>query len=87
MKLKPEYVPMLNLWQVRGYGYFSTYDEAIKKVGSVQEEREANNKTEQIKVSLTKDMMNELVRLSDKRGIKPVELIRLLIEKEMNENG
>ena len=91
MKLKPEYVPMLSLWAVYGEGYFRTYDDACRRIEEIREskqaEREATNKSTQINVALTQGMMNDLVRLSDERGVKPVELIRLLIEKEVNGNG
>lgn len=78
--LKPHYVPWVNKWTAKGYGYFDTLEDAQKTL-------ERNKKSCQIIVKVSPNEKEELQRLAKIRKTTVANIIRQAIKKEVTNNG
>lgn len=78
--MKPHYVPWVNKWTMKGYGYFNTLEDAQKTI-------ERDKKQCQIVVKISSIEKEELQRLAKARKTTMANIIRQAIEKEVIDNG
>lgn len=78
--MKPYYDPYFMRWSVKGLGWFDTRAEAsaaIKKLG-----HDTN-----LIIRIKSDLKQKLEALANERDTSVSELVRELIEREVNANG
>lgn len=75
--MKPYYVPWVNKWTAKGYGYFDTLEDAQKAI-------ECDKKKYQIIVKVSLNEKEELKRLAKIRKTTVSNIIRQAIKKEVN---
>lgn len=78
--MKPHYVPWVNKWTAKGYGYFDTLEDAQKTL-------ERNKKSCQIIVKISPNEKEELQRLAKIRKTTVANIIRQAIKKEVMTDG
>ncbi len=78
--MKPVYKLTTMCWFVEGLGMFKTKDEALLAI-------EDNKLKHTILVRISDKTKRELKRLSDVRGQTMSDVIRQLIEQEVNKDG
>jgi hypothetical protein len=78
--MKPIYDECSLKWRVQGVGLFDTPQEAWRVIRD-------NERTKMLTLMVSPKMMNDLRALAKERKISISELVRRVIEKEVNANG
>lgn len=75
--MKPYYVPWVNKWTAKGYGYFDTREDVQKAINN-------DKKKHQIIIRVSPKVKEGLQQLAEVRKTTVSNIIRQAIEKEVN---
>ena len=78
--MKPVYDECTLKWRVKGIGRFDTPREAWEAIRD-------NTNCVQLNIMVSNKMMNDLREVADKRKISVSKLVRLAIDKEVQNDG
>lgn len=75
--MKPIYDSYTRTWSVKNLGYFNTHAEAKEAIAN-------NQYTEGMRIMLKPKVKEKLKEISDREGISLSEVVRRIIEKEVD---
>jgi predicted HicB family RNase H-like nuclease len=77
--MKPIYDPYIKRWVVKGLGYYDT-------LASAKEAIKQNSLSDTLLIRLNPNIKQQLKELAESKNVSVSDVVRELIEKEVNEN-